>query len=81
MFSSTVWGINPQVDGNGGNALIGPGDAVSLSLDLLTDLIEISELLPFAVQELGPLCRFKTTQMLERQTVNHNKQNVEHLKY
>ncbi len=61
VFSSTVRGVNPQVDGNGGDASISPGDAVGLSLDLLTDLIEIGELLPFAVQELGPLCRVETT--------------------
>lgn len=64
-----MWGKDPQVDGNGGNALIRPSNAVRLGLDLLTDLIEISELLPFAVQELGPLCRVETTR--ERHTHTH----------
>lgn len=64
-----MWGKNPQVDGNGGNALIGPSNAVRLGLDLLTDLIEIRELLPFAVQELSPLCR--VTMAWDTQTHTH----------
>lgn len=72
-----MWGKDPQVDGNGGNALIRPGDAVRLGLNLLTDLIEISELLPFAVQELRPLCRvthrFSHTCMLNTSNLSNSR--------
>lgn len=68
ICSGTMWGKDPQVDGNGGNALICPSNPVRLGLNLLTDLIEISELLPFAVQELGPLCGVKMTRERKTQT-------------
>lgn len=45
-------GIHPQVDGHRGDALVGPGDAVSLCLNLLPDLIEICELFALTVEEL-----------------------------
>lgn len=50
----TVRGVNPQVDGDGGDAFVGPCDTVRLSLDLLADLIEVGELFPFAVEEFSP---------------------------
>lgn len=48
---------HPQVDRNRRDALVGSGDSVGLSLDLLAHLIEIRELLSFAVKKLGPLCK------------------------
>ena len=48
--------VNPQVDGDGRYAFVGPRDAVRLGLDLRADLIEIGELLPFAVEEFAPFC-------------------------
>lgn len=50
-------GIDSQVDGHGGDALVGPSDAVSLCLDLLPDLIKICELFALAVEELGVFWR------------------------
>lgn len=37
----TIGGVNTQVNGHRGDALVGPGDAVSLCLDFLPDLIKI----------------------------------------
>lgn len=48
----TVGGVDTQVDGYGGDALVGPGDAVRLRLNLLPHLIEIRELFPLTVQKL-----------------------------
>ncbi len=45
----TVRGVNPQVDGDGRYAFVGPRDTVRLCLDLLTNLIEVCELLSFAM--------------------------------
>lgn len=50
----TVRGVNAQVDGDGRYAFVGPCDAVRLGLYLLPDLIEVGELLPFAMEELSP---------------------------
>ena len=44
--------IDPEIDGQIGDALVGAGDAVGLVLDLLHDLVEVGELLALAVQEL-----------------------------
>jgi hypothetical protein len=54
-----MWGVDAQVDGDRRDALIGPGNAVSLCLNLLANLVKICELLPFAVQELCPFCEEK----------------------
>lgn len=51
----TVGRVHPQVDGHGRDALVLPRDAVGLRLDLLPNLVEVRELLPLAVQELGIL--------------------------
>ncbi|TNN81485.1 hypothetical protein EYF80_008257 [Liparis tanakae] len=40
----TVRGVNTQVDGDGGDAFVGPCDTVRLCLDLLANLIEDWEL-------------------------------------
>lgn len=45
-------GVDTQVDGHGGDAFIGPRDAVCLGLDLLPDLIKICELFALTVEEL-----------------------------
>lgn len=50
----TVRGVNTQVDGDGGDAFVGPCDTVRLCLDLLANLIEVCELLPFAMEEFSP---------------------------
>ena len=47
--------IDPEIDGQIGDALVGAGDAVGLVLDLLHDLVEVGELLALAVQELSIL--------------------------
>lgn len=52
----TVGGVNPQVDGDGRDAFVGAGDAIRLPLDLLANLIEVCEFLPFAVEEFAPFC-------------------------
>ncbi len=49
----TVRRVDAQVDGNGRNAFILPRGTIRLRLDLLTHLVEIRELLPLTVQELG----------------------------
>lgn len=50
----TVGGVNPQVDGDRRYAFVCPRDTVRLCLDLLTDLVEVCELLSFAVEEFSP---------------------------
>lgn len=52
-FPLTVRGVHAQVDGHGGDALVGARHSVGLRLDLLPHLVEIREFLGFAVQELG----------------------------
>ena len=47
--------IDPEIDGQIGDALVGAGDAVGLVLDLLHDLVKVGELLALAVQELSIL--------------------------
>lgn len=49
-------GVNPEVDGHGRYAFVGAGGAIRLRLDLLANLIEVCEFLPFAVEEFGPFC-------------------------
>ena len=47
--------VDPEIDGQVGDALVGPGDPVGLVLDLLHDGVEVLELLPLAVEELPVL--------------------------
>ena len=49
-----MWGVNPQVDGDGRYPFVGAGDTIRLRFDLLADLVEVCELLPFAVEEFAP---------------------------
>lgn len=49
----TMRRVDSQVDGHGGDALVGPGDSVSLCLDLLPHLIEIYKLFALTVEELS----------------------------
>lgn len=49
----TVGGVDAQVDGHSRDALVGPGDAVGLCLDLLSDLIKIHKLFALTVKELS----------------------------
>lgn len=58
----TMRGVNPEVDGDRGDAFVGPCDAVCLSLDLLTDLVKVCELFPFAVEEFTPFCQGENEQ-------------------
>ncbi len=46
-------GVDTQVDGHRGDALVGPSDAVSLRLDLLSDFIKICELFALTVEEFS----------------------------
>lgn len=50
----TVRGVNPQVDGDRRYAFVGPRDTICLCFDLLANLIEVCELLPFAMEEFSP---------------------------
>lgn len=52
----TVRRVDAEVDGHRRDALVGAGDPVGLSLDLQAHLLEVGELLPLAVQELGIFC-------------------------
>lgn len=54
LVGLTVGGVNPQVDGDGRYAFVGAGGAIRLPLDLLANLIEVCEFLPFAVEEFTP---------------------------
>lgn len=48
-------GVDTQVDGNWGDALVGPSDAIGLSLNLLPDLIKVCELFALTVEKLSIL--------------------------
>lgn len=50
--SRTMRGIDPQVDGDWRDALVGPSDPVCLCLNLLPHLVEICELFTLTVEEL-----------------------------
>lgn len=52
-WALTVRGIHAEVDGDGGDALVGPRHPVGFRLDFLPHLVEIREFLGFAVQEFG----------------------------
>jgi len=49
----TVRRVDTQVDGDGGDALVGPGDPVRLRLDLRSNLLKVHKLSALTVQELG----------------------------
>lgn len=46
-------GVDAQVDGHRRNALISPRETIRLRLDLQANLVEVSEFLPLAMEELG----------------------------
>ncbi len=48
-------GVDTQVDGHRGDALVGSSDAVSLRLNLLPDLIKVCKLFALTVEELSIL--------------------------
>lgn len=48
----TMRGIDAQVDGNRGDALVGPSGSISLRLNLLPDLIKVCELFALTVEKL-----------------------------
>ncbi|TNN63059.1 hypothetical protein EYF80_026675 [Liparis tanakae] len=47
--------VDTEVDGDGGDALVGSSDAVSLCFDLQTDLVKVHKFPSLTVQELGIL--------------------------
>lgn len=55
----TVRGVDPQVDGDGRDALVGAGDPVGLRLDLQPNLLKVHKFAAFAVKELGIFCGIK----------------------
>lgn len=52
----TVRWVDPQADGNVGDAFVLTRQPVRLLLDLFTNQVEVGELLPFGVDKLGILC-------------------------
>lgn len=48
----TMRGIDTQVDRNRRDALVGPSGSISLSLNLLPDLIKVCELFALTVEKL-----------------------------
>ena len=56
MLARTVWGADFEIDGNVGDALVVAGDAVSLVLNLLANVVKVCELAALAVIELPILC-------------------------
>ena len=48
-MSITVRGVDPEVDGDGGDALVGACDPVGLRLNLRPDLLKVHKLPPFTV--------------------------------
>ena len=56
----TIRRVNPEVDGDTGDSFVLASESVRLRLNLLPHLIEISELLPFRMEKLRPLCVCET---------------------
>ena len=56
LLARTVWGADFEIDGNVGDALVVAGDAVSLVLNLLANVVKVCELAALAVIELPILC-------------------------
>lgn len=52
---ATVRGVDAEVDGDGGDALVGSRDPVSFCFNLQTHLIKVHKLASLTVQELGIL--------------------------
>lgn len=50
-----MWRVDPEIDGQVGDALVAARDPVCLVLDLLPDGHEVGELLSLAVEELAVL--------------------------
>lgn len=48
--------VDAEVDGHWRDSLVGAGDPVCLGLNFQTNLFEVGEFLPLAVQELGIFC-------------------------
>lgn len=48
----TIRGVDTEVNGDGGDALVGAGKPVSLCFNLQTDLIKVHKLTSLTVQEL-----------------------------
>lgn len=58
MFEcATVRGVDTQVDGDGGDALVGAGKPVSFCFYLQADLLKVHKLTSLTVQELCILYR------------------------
>ncbi len=52
----TIRGVDTEVDGDRGDALVGSGEPVSLCFNLQTDLVKVHKLTSLTVQELCILC-------------------------
>lgn len=63
----TVWRVHPQVDGNWGDAFVGPRDPVGLRFDLLSNFIKVCKLFGLAVQKLGIFCKGKEGAQKEKE--------------
>ena len=51
----TMWGMDPQVDGDTGDSLVLASQSVCLHLYLPSHLVEVCELLSLCMEKLRPL--------------------------
>lgn len=63
---ATVRGVDTQVDGDGGDALVGAGKPVSFCFNLQTDLLKVHKLTSLTVQELCILYEETVREFKER---------------
>ena len=49
----TIRGVDTEVDGDRGDALVGAGETLGLCFNLLTDFFKVHKLAALTVQELG----------------------------
>ena len=67
----TMWRVNPQVNGQIGDALVGARHSVSLVLDLLLDGEKVGELLALSMKEFAIFVR-TVDQLQDQRTASHD---------
>lgn len=64
----TIRGVDTEVDGDGGDALVGAGEPLGLRFNLQTDLVKVHKLSSLTVQELCIFCRETIRELTKTKT-------------
>ena len=71
MIELTMWGVDPQVNGEVADPLVFTRHTICLIFNLLHDGEEVHELLPLGMQKLSILCR-SVDQLQNKRSPGHN---------